>query len=192
MLSFLKDVAFLEAKECRGQTLRDMPASGGHAMVWSFYAAIDEALEAEDVRRLRLLWEVSNQVTVRLRLNRIEHQLVLDRLAMSDQLRIKMLGAGVQSFFEMCVDIFSSPSTTVDKISCPRFAAALKEYGVTYKGKAIDKTMGHAMLACMAFALDGYQFNNCRAPSGARRSQSIRRSHQSHALLSALQAFCVA
>ena len=75
-------------------------------MCWSFYAAVDEALEAGHVRRLRLLWEVSNQVTVRLRLNPSYHQLVLDSLARSDQLRVKMLGAGVQSFFEMCVDIF--------------------------------------------------------------------------------------
>ena len=154
MLSFLKDVAFLEAKESTGQTLRDMPSSGGHAMVWSFYAAIDEALEAGDVRRLRLLWEVSNQVTVRLRLNPSEHQLVLDRLAMSDQLRIKMLGAGVQSFFEMCVDVYCLPKAADSKISCPKFVALLKEYGVTYKGKAIDKAMGHVMVACMAFALD--------------------------------------
>ena len=154
VLSFLKDTAFLEEKQARGQTIRDMPASGGHAVCWSFYAAIDEALEAGDVRRLRLLWEVSNQVTIRLRLNPTEHQLVLDRLALADQLRLKMLGAGVQSFFEMCVDILCLPQTADPKISCARFVALLKEYGVTYKGKAIDKAMGHAMISCMAFALD--------------------------------------
>ena len=95
----------------------------------------------------------SNQVTVRLRLNPSYHQLVLDSLAMSDQLRVKMLGAGVQSFFEMCVDIFCLPNAH-PSMSCPKFVALLKVYGVTYKGKAIDKSMGYAMLSCAAFAED--------------------------------------
>ena len=133
-----------------------MPASGGHSVCWSFYAAIDEALEAGDTRRLRLLWEVSNQVQVRLRLNPSPHQLVLDRLSLSDELRITSLGGGTQSFFEMCCDVFNLPSVAADpKISCPKFVSCLKEYGILYKGKAVDKPMGHAMLACMVFALDG-------------------------------------
>ena len=159
MLSFIKDTAFLEEKaNIEGQTLRDMPVLGGHAVCWSFYAAIDEALEAGSQRRLRLLWEGSNQVTVRLRLNPTAHQLVLDGLAMSDELRIKSLGAGVQSLFDMCVDVFCLPKTDDPKISCPRFVALLKEFGVAYKGKAIDKVMGYALLSCQAAAFVA----NCR------------------------------
>ena len=58
----------------------------------------------------------------------------------------------------MCVDVFCLPKAGDPQISCPKFVALLKEYGVTYKGKVIDKAMGHAMLSCMAFALDP----NCR------------------------------
>ena len=94
-MSFVKDVGVLAVM----QTLHNMPVTCGHAVCWSFYAAIDEALEIGDSRNLRLLWEVSNQVTVRMRLNPDEHQLLLDRLYLTDELRIKSLGAGVQSFF---------------------------------------------------------------------------------------------
>ena len=135
-----------------------MPASGGHAVCWSFYVAIDAALEARDVRLLRLLLEVSNQATVRLRLNPSQTQLVLDRLAMTDQLRVKLLGAGVQSFFGFCVDVFSLPrileASKDYHLSCPKFLLLLKDFGVTYNGKGIDKNMGYAMIACMQFALD--------------------------------------
>ena len=110
VLSFVKDIALLQAKPRNGTGLSEMPASGGHEMCWSFYVAVGEALEAGDVRRLRLLWEVSNQVTVRLRLNPTVDQLGLDRLRMGDQLRVSFLGSGVQSFFFLCVDLFSLPA----------------------------------------------------------------------------------
>ena len=112
------------------------------------------SLAAADVRRLRLLWEVSNQVTVRLRLKPTAHQLVLDRLNMADQLRIKALGSGVQSFFQFCCDVFTLPKTDEPQLSCVKLVALLEEFGVTYKGKAIDKPMGFALLAVMPFALD--------------------------------------
>ena len=88
----MKDIAPLQATVAHKQTLCDMPDSGGHAACWSFYTAVDEALDAGYVRRLRLLWDVSNRVTVRLRLNPTQDQIVLDRLAMSDQLRMKFFG----------------------------------------------------------------------------------------------------
>ena len=154
LLSFIHDVSLLEQKSCKGHGLRDMPASGGHAVCWSFYAAVDDALAAADVRRLRLLWEVSNQVTVRLRLKPTAHQLVLDRLNMADQLRIKALASGVQSFFQFCCDVFTLPKTDEPQLSCVKLVALLEEFGVTYKGKAIDKPMGFALLAVMPFALD--------------------------------------
>ena len=131
-----------------------MPASGGHAVCWSFYQAVDDALVAGDVRRLRLLWEVSNQVTVRLRLKPTAHQLVLDRLNMNDQLRIKALGSGVQSFFQFCCDVFTLPKVDEPQLSSVKLVSFLEEFGVTYKGKAIDKSMGFALLAVMPFALD--------------------------------------
>jgi hypothetical protein len=106
LLSFVKDTAILENWKRKGRTLDAVPASGGHSVCWSFYAAIDEALEVGDARRLRLLWEVSNQVTIRLRLNPTERQLILDRLAMSDELRVKLAGVGVQSFFLKCASTF--------------------------------------------------------------------------------------
>ena len=153
--SFVKDVGHIEEKRAKMQTLRDMPACGGHAVCWSFYAAIDEALEAGDTRRLRLLWEVSNQVRIRLRLNPSKHQIVLDRLALSDELRVTTLGGGAQTFFDMCCDVFTLPSIAGDlKISCPKLVSCLKDYGIQYKGKVVDKPMGHAMLSCMVFALD--------------------------------------
>ena len=114
----MKDTASIEEKITKKQTLRDMPASGGHAVCWSFYAAIDETLEAGDVRRLRSIWKVSSQVTVRWRLNPTEHQLVLDRMAMSDELRIKSLGAGVQSVFGMWVDVFCLPKASGPQTYC--------------------------------------------------------------------------
>ena len=145
----------MEEKRANNQTLRDMPACGGHVVCWPLYAAIDEALEAGDTRRLRLLWEVSNQVQVRFRLNPSEHQLTLDRLAHSDDLRVSSLGGGTQTFFETCCDIFSLKNIAGDtKISGPKLLSCLKEYGVQYKGKPIDKSLGQAMLSCMVFALD--------------------------------------
>ena len=132
VLSFVKDIALLQAKPRNGTGLSEMPASGGHEMCWSFYVAVGEALEAGDVGRLRLLWEVSNQVTVRLRLNPTVDQPGLDRFRMGDQLRISCLGSGVQSFFFLCVDLFSLPALSSESaasgaittcLSCPKLVA---------------------------------------------------------------------
>ena len=133
-----------------------MPASSGHSVCWSFYAAIDQALEAHDVRRLRPLHVVSNHVTVRLRLNPRQGQLLLDGMAISDQLRSMYLGAGIQSYFAMCVDVLSLPcilkmAASGAQLSCPQPTASLKDLGVTFVGKGIDKSTGHAMFACMLF-----------------------------------------
>ena len=163
VLSFVKDIALLQAKAADGTGLCEMPVSGGHELCWSFYDAVDAALEAGDVRRLRLLWEVSNQVTVRLRLNPTPSQIGLDRLTMSDQLRVKFQGTGAQSFFFVCADIFSLPDVaialkTAGGVACQKFVILLGTLGVTYKGKTIDKSIGHAMLAVQPFALD----HHCR------------------------------
>ena len=144
-----------------------MPASGGHEVCWSFYVAVDEALEAGDIGRLRLLWEVSNPVTVRLRLNPTADQLGLDRLCLNDQLRVSFMASGVQSFFFLCIDLFSLPALSSEStasgvsnflLSGPKLVALLGQLGVAYKGKPVDKGLGHAMLACAPFALD----RNCR------------------------------
>ena len=128
-------------------------------MCLSFYAAIDEALDAGDVRRLRLLWEVSNQVIVRLLLSPTQDQIVHDRLAISDQLRVKFSGSGVQSFFDMSVDVVSltcADAASGAQVFCPKLISLMKVLGVTHKGKPIDKGFGHAMLSCMVFVLDEY------------------------------------
>ena len=71
MQSSFKDTTtptILESTLKKGRTLSKMPVSAGHSVCWSnAYAAIDEALSIGDKRLLRLLWEVSNQVTVRFR-----------------------------------------------------------------------------------------------------------------------------
>ena len=137
LMSFVKDVGVLSVMH----TLHNMPVTCGHAVCWSFYAAIDEAFEMGDSRIIRLLWEVSNQVTVRLRLNPDAHQLLLDRLYMTDELRIKSLGAGVQSFFEMAIDLLALPGCDDLASTCPKLVMTMKKFGVTYKGKDIDKTL---------------------------------------------------
>ena len=131
-----------------------MPVYGGHSVCWSFYAAVDDALEAGDTRRLRLLAEVGNQVTIRLRLKPSAHQLVLDRLSMADELRIKAFGSGVESFFEFCCDIFKLPKIADSEISGPKLVDVLKEFGVSYRGKPIDKSLAYAILAIKPYALD--------------------------------------
>ena len=105
--TFVKDIQLLQSKMARDTGLRDMPVSGGHELCWSFFCAVDAALEASDERRVRLLWEVSNQVTVRMRINPTQFQIGIDRLAMSDRLRVKFEGTGARCFFSMCTDIFS-------------------------------------------------------------------------------------
>ena len=123
-------------------------------MCWSFYAAIDAALSKEDTRLLRLFWEVSNQVTARFRLNPEEHQLVIDRLALADQLRVKALGSGAQSFFEMVIDISGLPGTNVPNLTCPKLLAILKDLGITYQGNTIEKGLGYAIQAAQTFIMD--------------------------------------
>ena len=55
---------------------------------------------------------------------------------MSDQLRVKLLGEGVRSFFEMCADVFSLPSllkytASGAQLFCPQLITLLKDLCVT-------------------------------------------------------------
>ena len=65
---------------------------------------------------------------------------------MSDQLGVRFLGGGVQSFFETCVDVFCGTSLLKYAASSAQLLylqliTLLKDLGVTYKGKCIDKGM---------------------------------------------------
>ena len=60
MLSFVKDIAFLQQKKAHSQTLRDMLASGGHAgpVLWFD----DRPEQLEDVLRARAPTEANGSV----------------------------------------------------------------------------------------------------------------------------------
>ena len=66
----------------------------------------------------------------------------------------------------MWFDLFSLPAVSAESaasgatlmISCPKLITLLGGLGVTYKGKSVDKSLGHAMFSCAPFALD----RNCR------------------------------
>ena len=172
-LSFVKEVTLLQTqtKTSNGATLSEMPVSGGHSLVWSFYNALDAALDAGNTRLLGFYREVSLQVSVRLRLNPTANDLGLDRLAMADQLRVKYLGHGAQSFTFLGTDVFFLPvvTTKTEKapadsgathlLSKPKLVDLLAALCVTYKGKPIDRNLAHAMLAAQTFSLD----RHCRA-----------------------------
>ena len=78
----------------------------------------------------------------------------MDSLALADQLRVRALGAGAQSFFEMVIDISGLPGTNVPNLTCPRLLAILKEMGVTYQGNTIEKGLGYAIQAAQTFIMD--------------------------------------
>ena len=129
-----------------------LPLLGGHIILYSLYAAIDEALQspAQDFRVLRL-YEASLGVTVRMRVSPAQNQIILDALTFSDTIRLQHEAVMAESFFEF-VHTLCQLSCVDPEDTGAHFQEKLKSVGVQFRGKPIDKAMAFSILAVLTFA----------------------------------------
>jgi hypothetical protein len=138
---------------------RDLPCLVGHAVLWSMYDAFHEVLAAlkDDPTNTKLqdrlvkLYEGSVTVTGRMRLDPSSSQLTLDQLSCVDQLRMLHMGSGATSCFEWFLSALRLPGVDAT-LTGPQMQKKLEEYGVLFKGKAVDRNLAYAILSIVGVA----------------------------------------
>jgi hypothetical protein len=133
---------------------RDLPACGGHAVLWSLIVAMHDALASGDGERVMRLYEASVTVTVRMRLNPSKMQVQLDQMSFVDVLRIQGAASGATSFYEFGVSVLRLPEITGQE-SGPELVKKLDELGVLFKGKKVDRNLAYSILSLVGMASTG-------------------------------------
>jgi hypothetical protein len=137
----------------------NLPCLASHAVMWSIIDALHEVLAAlkndptnmELLDRLVKLYEASVTVTGRMRLNPSSAQLTLDQLSYVDQLRMLNVGSGATSCFEWFLSVLRLPGVDAT-LTGPQFQGKLNAYGVTFKGKGVDRNLAYAILSIVGIA----------------------------------------
>ena len=129
----------------------DLPACGGHAMMWSLVGALDKALALNDDdpgkdEMILKLFEASLCVTCRMRLNPNEAQVTLDQMGYVDSLRVLQVAMGATSFAEFALQVLRLPGITGSE-SGPELVRKLETFGTTWKGQAVDRNQAYAVLS---------------------------------------------
>ena len=133
---------------------RDLPACGGHAVMWSLIGALDAALSDGDSEQILKLYEASVTVTVRMRVAPTKAQLQLDSMGYIDVLRVLNLAAGAISFFEFALSVLRFEQITGQE-SGPELVKKLEVLGINFKGKPVNKNLVYSILSVVGLADDG-------------------------------------
>lgn len=119
--------------------------------MWSLVGALDEALERDDRHLINKLWEVSINVTVRIRLHPSKAQVQLDQLSFIDVLRTQAIAAGADSFFEFAWAILEFDVIKGDE-SGPDLVKKLDFLGVTFAGQKVTRACAYSILSIVGLA----------------------------------------
>ena len=130
---------------------KDLPACGGHAVLWSLIAALDLALSLPNEARVLKLYEASVTVTVRMRVAPSPVQLQLDALSYIDVLRVQNLATGATSFFEFSLAVLRMPEINGQETGT-EMVRKLDTLGITYKGVEVGKPGAYSILAIVGIA----------------------------------------
>ena len=137
----------------------DLPLLAGHVVLWSWYVRVDGVLQAppSHVRTTKLikLWEAVMSASLRFRLTPSRQQVMLDRMAWSEDLLVVSKHAA-DSFAEFCLNLYQLPDLNLGhkNWAIKPFADELAKHGLQYGGKPITESAAKAILAAMPFLRD--------------------------------------
>ena len=139
---------------------KGLPVCGGHAQLWSLIGALHHALDrhaggdAEAQATILQLYGASINVTCRLRLSPDETMIRLDELGHMDLMRVQQVGFAVVSFHQFAMRVLALPEINGIETG-PDLVKKLGVFGVTFKGKVIDKGIAYSILAIVGIADKG-------------------------------------
>ncbi len=128
---------------------RNLPLFAGHAILWSWYLALDDAMNENARWKVARLFEAGLTATIRLRLAPSRAQWLSDALQWSETIRIKYSSA-VDNMIAFCDKLSCMPGLGLGKGPVPtvaKFHQALQQAKLTYQGNCISKTGATALLA---------------------------------------------
>ena len=79
-------------------------------------------------------------------------QMILDQMIFIDNLRILNVAAGAASCFEWILHVWKLLGGSDPNLTCQALLPRLTELGVQFKGKAVDRGLGYAIMAVVGVA----------------------------------------
>ena len=132
LLTCLRAIDGIEELIKSNSAFRDLPACGGHAVLWSLILAMDEALTCGDDERVMRLYEASITITVRMRIDPSKTQVQLDHMSQVDVIRMLATASGATSFHEFAIAVLRLPEVSGQE-SGPDLVRQLETLGVVLK-----------------------------------------------------------
>jgi len=137
--------------DAKSPTFQALPLLAGHNLVLGFYGACDECLREHDWARLLKLYEASVSLVIRMRLAPDFGNVVLDSLRWSEQIKMQA-AAGADTFLQFVSKATTHPKIRAASNKIQTLQDALKEEGVFYGGKAINRSTTACIYAVAPFA----------------------------------------
>ena len=137
-----------------------LPLLAGRAVVVAWYAAMADALATNENRVFKLL-EAALSVPIRLRLSPDADACRLASLSFSESMFASSAASGADSFWrfaEKAATLSGVAQAIATNMSIPKLTAAIKSYGLTFKGKAIQEQAAKGLKNLATFVGD----ENCR------------------------------
>ena len=106
--AIVDSISFVEKLVERRATFKDLAVTGGHAMLWAFIGAFDEALAASGADTEKEMWllklyEASLMFTVRVRNKLSPLQITLDNLSSADCFRTRRIAEKDSKLLDVCL-----------------------------------------------------------------------------------------
>ena len=151
--SAVRSVVDVERAKVNG-VLQNLPVVAGRLVLWSWFGAVDAALESKQPDVVGKLVEAMLTVTVRLRSTTTAEMCIMDSLSYSEVLRVSNLAGGA-SVFDFVATLSRIPNLSEAKCpTVPAFLAAATRLGATFEGQALTKSSCTAFKAIYPFAAD--------------------------------------
>ena len=162
--SAIASIDTVKTLEKRNEFFKDLPACGGHALLWSLIAALDVALLAHDVSTMNersdaretviKLYEAALNITCRMRLDPSQGQLRLDTLVHMDTLRVLQVAVGAVSFHCFSMAVLELKEITGQEPGM-ELMSKMAILGITYRGKPVDRNIAYGILSIVGIADKG-------------------------------------
>ena len=156
----VEDVKVAQRKEADKSTVvmaQPLPMLAGRALVIAWHGAIGEALRGAEEERVFRLFEAALSVPIRLRLCSDEDSCQVVSLFFSESLFASSAASGADSFWKFAEKVgrlSGVAKAIVENASGPKLTAALKPYGLTFKGKALTEANVKALKSLAPFVGD--------------------------------------